>query len=767
MALALLIVVRARYNADMSAFLPAAPTAGQRLLLQQLRDGPASRLILIGIDGADRGSRARLSASLAQRLRRDPRFTLVTNGEPMGADGPFLFEHRYQLSEAVSAQRFSIAGLRSAIQATIDQLSTAEGSLLKSLLARDPTGETLQVVSQLDSSAQPQRLDGVWVSADAQRAVLLARTRAAGSDTDAQQAAIETIERDFADAAADATGGAYGARLLLSGPAVFAVSARATIEREAVRLSLLSTACIVLLLLFVYRSAAALLLGLLPVASGALVGVAAVALKFGTVHGITLGFGITLIGESVDYSIYLFVQTLGVAGRDPADAGWARSQWPIVRLGMLTSICGFASLLPSAFPGLAQLGVYTIAGLITAAAVTRYVLPQLLPQSLAIRDLQPLGWAIADTCRRLRRGRVWLGVLPLLALALLYAHRDTFWNRQLAALSPVSASALALDATLRADLGAPDVSDIVIVSGENVEAALQAAERVGAGLQPLVDAGVIAGFDTPARYLPSRATQRQRLEALPSSAELRARLPVALAGLPLHASRLEPFVQDVALARTAPLLTRAALEGTSMAAGVDALLLQSGPRASALLPLRASAIDAARVNAVMAAAAPAEGLLLDIGRESNLLYSSYLSAAARLSLEGLAAITLLLWVALRSIERVLRVLAPLLLAVLAVAAGLLASGHSLTLLHLIGLLLIVAVGSNYALFFDHNASSATPARVPLTLASLIIANATTVLGFGVLAFSSVPVLQALGMTVAPGALLALFFSAMLAREAGR
>jgi predicted exporter len=38
-------------------------------------------------------------------------------------------------------------------------------------------------------------------------------------------------------------------------------------------------------------------------------GVAAVALGFGAVHGITLGFGITLIGESVDYSIYFFVSS--------------------------------------------------------------------------------------------------------------------------------------------------------------------------------------------------------------------------------------------------------------------------------------------------------------------------------------------------------------------------------------------------------------------------------------------------------------------------
>jgi len=49
----------------------------------------------------------------------------------------------------------------------------------------------------------------------------------------------------------------------------------------------------------------------------------------------------------------------------------------------------------------------------------------------------------------------------------------------------------------------------------------------------------------------------------------------------------------------------------------------------------------------------------------------------------------------------------------------------------------------------------------LTLASLAIANVSTVIGFGLLSFSQVPVLVALGTTVAPGAFLALLFSALL------
>ena len=115
--------------------------------------------------------------------------------------------------------------------------------------------------------------------------------------------------------------------------------------------------------------------------------------------------------------------------------------------------------------------------------------------------------------------------------------------------------------------------------------------------------------------------------------------------------------------------------------------------------------------------------------------------------------------ALRSARALLRVLPPLAAAVLLVMAAHALAGTPLTLLHLIGLLLIVAVGSNYALFFNQNISSAqSEGGSAAALASLALANVSTLIGFGVLGLSQVPVLHAIGATVGPGALLALLLS---------
>ena len=767
-AASLWVVAHAHYITDLSAFLPAKPTHLQKLMVDQLRDGPASRLLLIALEGGDPETRARVSLDMARRLRDDAAFSRVENGEALTAsrDRDFLFVHRYLLSDAVDAAHFTTAGLKDAIGETIESLASPAGLLLKSLVPHDPTGEMLRILDRLSRTGSPRTQQGVWVSADGARTLLVAQTVASGSDTDAQERDLDAIRSAFSAAAKSSA-----VQLKTSGPGVFAVAARAKIKRAAMRLSIASSILVVAVLLAVYRSPLALGLGLLPVATGALAGVAAVALGFGAVHGITLGFGITLIGESVDYSIYFFIQSLHAGAAGPPGDEWRRRLWPTVRLGMLTSVCGFASLLPSGFPGLAQLGLYSITGLVAAAMVTRFVLPELLPQGFRIGDVAVLGLRIGrlrDSIRRYGGLGLWYAACALAAVAMfvLYRHHDTLWNRELSRLSPVPPQDLHYDATLRTDLGTANVLDVVIVEGTGLEEVLRGAERAQAVLQPLVDARIIGDVDSPATYLPSLATQQARRGVLPDARTLRANLKAAVGDLGLDLEQLTPFVEDVAAARQAGLVTRDDLRGTSLAAGFDALVLHQSDHWSALLPLHAAdgaapEVDVARVAACLAAARLPNTQILDLKLETDALYAGYLREAIRLSLCGFVLIVLLLWAALREAQRVARLLAPLVLAVLTVAAALVLAGQQLTILHLVGMLLIVAVGSNYALFFDGETAAARAENSALTLASLGIANVSTVIGFGLLSFSQVPVLVALGTTVAPGAFLALLFSALL------
>ena len=752
------VISRTTFTTDLSAFLPRTPTPEQQLLMDQLRDGVASRLILVGIAGADAPARARISRQLATRLRADPAFVAVNNGEPVNTerDRAFLFNNRYLLSPTVTAARFSAEGLHAALNESIDLLASPAGLMVKSLLPRDPTGEMVELLGQFNSGSSPSMVGGAWASRDGARALMLVQTRAAGSDTDAQQAAMANIRDGFEKAA----GASPAAQLVMTGPGVFSVTSRNAIKDQVSRLSLISMALIAALLLLVYRSFSALLLGFVPVISGALAGIAAVSLGFGAVHGITLGFGTALIGEAVDYSIYLFVQSeQGQAGQQ----GWVERFWPTVRLGVLTSIFGFASLLLSGFPGLAQLGLYSIAGLIAAATVTRYVLPQLLPTNFRIHDVSNIGRVLERWTRQAKALRWPAALLLLICCAVLLQNRATLLNNSISSLSPVSQEDVALDASLRADMGAPDVRYLVVISGPSRESVLHSSEQISLVLQEQVDRGELSRFESPSRYLPSTATQRARQASLPPAALLEGQLAKAAEGLPVRAQLFSPFLADVEAARTQPLLKPADLERTSMAIGVDALLIEKDRRWSSVLPLTApegANINAEHIRAALAATQLQDVLFVDMKAESDRLYSGYLHEATLLSLGGFAAIVILLLLVFRSPMRVIRTIAPLLAAVLTVTAGLALFGQQLIILHLVGLLLVVAIGSNYALFFDQR-DSAT-AISPRTLASMLLANLTTVAGFGLLAISKVSLLQAMGVTVAPGVILALIYAAVFA-----
>ncbi len=754
-----LVIAKTRFVSDLSAFMPKAPSARQQLLVDQFRYGIVGRLIMIGIEGGDAAGRARLSQELANRLRKTGVFLGVQNGDSATErrDRRYFFDNRYLLSPDITPAHFTVQGLHAAIKNSIDALSGDTGLIVKKLFARDPTGETLRLLDQFGGGSQPRILHGAWASRDGKRAVLLAYTRAPGTDIEAQARAIDIIRNTFKrlpDRQA-------GSRVVMSGTSVFAVKSRNTIQGEVTRLASASLLLVVFLLLLVYRSPLLLALGLLPVLSGALVGIAAVSLRFGQVHDLTLGFGTTLIGEAVDYSIYFYLQRAGQL--NPGNF------WRTIWLGVATSIAGFAPLLFAGFPGLAQLGVYSISGLIAAAIVTRYVLPALVPQQLKLRDLSRPGFAldrVLDIATRLR----WLPLLLAIAsVGVIFAHAGKIWNRNLSALSPISKADQRLDQQLRNDLGAPDLRFMVAFSAPDKELALEGAEKAGRVLRGLIHRRVIAGFSSPAFVLPSLALQRARQAAIPDAQQARQRLRQALVGLPVRIGRLQGFLSDLQAARVKKPLRRANLDGTSAALLVDSLLIHRASDYLVLMPLRPldrSAKVPLKINRVqvpLQATRLKHIVVIDLLEESTRLFRNYRNEILLLSELGCLVIIALLLGALRSASRTLRVITPLVCSVTCVTAVLLQGGTRLTILHLVGLLLVVAIGSNYALFFESGGQSATPVERRRMQVSLVVANLTTVGSFGILGQSSIPVLSAVGTTVSLGALFALLFAAILSR----
>ena len=141
---------------------------------------------------------------MAAELRKHPaEFAAVNNGEDsaIDRDREFLWRNRYLLSPAVTPGHFSAPALRDALEENLQLIGSPAGALLRRILPQDPTGELLRLIAQFEGVARPEVREGVWFSPDGSRALLVAQTRAAGYDIDAQERALDLIRAAFAKAA--------------------------------------------------------------------------------------------------------------------------------------------------------------------------------------------------------------------------------------------------------------------------------------------------------------------------------------------------------------------------------------------------------------------------------------------------------------------------------------------------------------------------------------------------------------------------------------
>ena len=730
---------------DMADFLPQGGTEAARLVMQEARAGSATGLILLEIEGAPTAELSRISTALAAGLRASGLFSVVAGGQAALADaeGADLLARRYLLAPA----DFDTPALRRGLEDLLRQLRSSTAPLAAQFGLADPPGAFGALLRTWIGSSQVRTVDGAWFAPDRDRALLLARTRAGGMDVPAQEAATAAIEAAFRAA------GPGPARLLVAGPAVFARDAARAIKADVHRIATVSTALVVLLLWWRFRSPLVIAAIAAPVVLSVAVAAVAVQAAYGAVHGVALGFGATMLGVSVDYPVLM----IGHRKRgEPAAATRARIG-PAFILAVVTAVLGLSAMVLSGFPGLAQLGVFAAVGLTTAAVATWWLLPRLIvAANLAPVAADNPAWL--GRVERLRRGRL-LGILPVLAAAgWLLAVGGPAWEGDLSNLSPVPAASRALDAELRAALGAPDVGQLLILRGRDPEAVLLAQEALVPLLGRLQAEGVIGSAEYAARLLPSAAAQAARIAALPDPGMLAARLEQARDGLPFRPGAFQPFLDAVAASRGMAPLRLEDLAGSPLAARLDPLLY---PRDGAWQgPVVLQGVrDPARLAATLKGQ---DAVYVDMRTELGGILSGYTAQAWRwLGWSGLA-VLLVLAVGLRDPVRVLRVLGAVGAALLVTVAGLTAAGVRLSLIHLVALQLVAGVGLDYALFFARRPLDAEErAR---TLRTLVTCNGMTLLTFGLLAACQTPLLRDIGATVATGALLAMAFSFLFAGQ---
>ncbi len=268
----------------------------------------------------------------------------------------------------------------------------------------------------------------------------------------------------------------------------------------------------------------------------------------------------------------------------------------------------------------------------------------------------------------------------------------------------------------------------------------------------------LVGFDHAARYLPTLEQQERRRAALPAPVELRDALDAAAATTPFRPGVFAPFLEDVERARHLRALGPQDLADTPLEARVGGLLLESGAHWTGIVTLT-GLTDPASVGRVVADTDGAT--LLDLKQAAEDLVANQRTRILWCLAGSAFLLVLVVSVALRDAGRVWRVLAPMALTTLVVLAALHASGLSLSLFHLIALVLAAGLGLDYALFFERAADD--PAEQRRTLHAVLVCSLSTLMVFALLATSSLPVLRAIGVTVSVGVVSNFVLALMLTR----
>lgn len=730
-------------STDVLDLLPPGEQAPELALVRSLASEREARTMLLLL--ADReGEPAPLEQTqrFVEALRRSGAFVeAIALGDPSWRDaaGRTLFALRFPLLLPGWLARHEGApraeGVADELRAFLER---PEALAYQDLIAADPLLLVPGALHQLrgtlaglqPGAGEPDRMSGlVWAR--------LAASPLSEAGQGPAFAAIATAAKEIG-AVVSMPGekeAATGLSVAYTGVNRFAAASRARIEAEVAWLNTLSLVA-VLGVAVAFVRAVHRALHLAPVIGFSLLGAwVATTLVFERVHVIVFVLGALLAGVAIDYGFYLFMQP--PARPDETYPEKVRRLAKPLLASCATTVAGFALLLFSDLPLLRQLGVFVGAGLVSAliAAVLYFALWR--DTYLAPRDF-PFGGQIGAPGRRRLRGvviAIW--IVSVAGLARIE------WRDDIRQLEVPAPELQAEDARIRAAFGHGTERAVLLTQGRTLSDAREALARLeawAAGKTTLAHLGPLV--PTAAEWERTRAFLRER----PRFAD---ELRTALAAEGFEADAFEPFFE--ALRRFATDTSdeareRAVTELHRSLTGPLALLLHVSADRCWFVSLAHPAPPVALpADANTAAASQLQSL--------NRIFAEYRRSALQLSLAGLALVGLgvVLTYGVRDGGRIFAIPCGTCLGVFGVFGWI---GQPLNLFHLLGAFLGVCLTHNYSIF---SATSVYRGESPPP--SVRLSALTTGASFAVLGFSNIPVVHALGVTVA-----AMVFGALLTIE---
>lgn len=619
-------------------------------------------------------------------------------------------------------------------------------------IAQDPFGFTDNWLGSLPlKNLRLEPENGMLLSQEAGKTwvFISADLKDSAYDGQLQQQVVQMVDQ----AVAKTTAAFTGTQVLRTGTLFYANAAHSNAEAELHRISIVSVIGMLILLFLVFRSVRPLALGLLSVGFGISSALAVSLLVFGQIHLITLVFGASLIGEAIDYAIQYFAAHMGAGQQWEPMQGLRRIRAGLT-VALITSLMGYAALALAPFPALAQIAVFALVGLSAAWLSVFLLLPAMLRQP----SKRQAGRAIMIPQRMLQRWQYKISARNcLLAAGLMLVVALPGWlqlsaNDDVHLLISRPASLVKQEEAIRRIIGFDNSSQFFLVEGASVEDVLQHEEALHQRLTIMVEQGHLEKFQGVASFVPS-AKRQQENQAL---MQVLFRNETALRDMLAEAGLRDEAAQD---------LLAAFHDKAEQPLNPELWLSQGFARPYAFLWLGktdqgyASIVLPQGIKDMTALKQATQGLahvvLVDKAGSVSALFQHYRQWTMGWLLMAIVLILLLLRIRY-SWQQALIILLPTLLAMI-LTIGLFGYLHiALTLFNMMSLMLMLGIGINYAIFLREGGINRAA-----TLAGVLLSAGTTLLSFGMLAFSSMPALENFGLTLLCGIAISALLAPML------
>ncbi|KQW37355.1 MULTISPECIES: MMPL family transporter [Pseudomonas] len=732
-------------SANLMELVPGTSPDALELIAEQRMQEPLNREVLVLVGHTDRQQAIALAQTLGEQWQASGLFDKVqwTLQADLPALRTQLLNGRLAMLSATDRQQLieqPQAFIQQRVQALFDPFSGF------SLVPNQD--DWLGLTGRIQDS-QPQRgaikfdigSGALVADADGKSWVML-RARAQGNafDMNLPLQVAELLQRSR-DQASQAQG-----QLLAASGLLYAASGQQQASREITWVGGGATVGILLLLLLAFRRLR-VWLAFVPVLVGVLFGAVACVALFGRMHVMTLVLGSSLIGVAVDYPLHYLSKSWSLKP-------WR--SWPALRLtlpglslSLVTTCIGYLALAWTPFPALTQIAIFSAAGLVGAYLSAVCLLPALLKGA----DLRPAQWPLrlCECLLQTRQALLARVPTPVLLVLLLSFCAGGLWHlttkndiRQWIG-TPQHLTDEARD--IARITGFQPTSQFFLIRADDQSQLLERQTALNERLDQLIGLEKLQGYLSLNQLVSPPAEQqnvREALARLPAFWQPLLDLGVPVAALQAELAQLKALpVTDIDAALTGPLAEpyRTLWLGPT-AQGVAAVVSLQGLNDATLL--RVQAVDLPGVQ------------LVDRLGDLNRVFAATQVSAAELKLASCVLIVLvLIWPF--GVGGALRIVALPLLAALCSLASLGWLGQPLTLFSLFGLLLVTAIGVDYAILMREQIGGAA-----VSLLGTFLAAVTTWLSFGLLALSSTPAVSNFGLAVSLG----LAFSFMLAPWAG-